>query len=60
MRDLVLPSSAVDAADKVYTVWQDCRFRTGCAENDLVMSTTADGTTWSAVTRIPIDPTTAP
>jgi hypothetical protein len=59
LRDLVLPSSAVDAADKVYTVWQDCRFRTGCAENDLVMSTTTDGTTWSAVTRIPIDPTTS-
>ena len=59
LRDLVLPSSAVDAADKVYTVWQDCRFRTGCAEYDLVMSTTTDGTTWSAVTRIPIDPTTS-
>jgi hypothetical protein len=59
LRDLVLPTSAIDAANTVYTVWQDCRFRTSCAENDLVMSTTTDGTTWSAVTRIPIDPTTS-
>jgi hypothetical protein len=59
LRDLVLPASAIDAANTVYTVWQDCRFRTSCAENDLVMSTTTDGTTWSAVVRIPIDPTTS-
>ncbi len=55
LRDLILPTSAVDASGKVYTVWQDCRFRSNCAENDLVMSTSTDGTHWSAVTRIPID-----
>lgn len=59
LRDLVLPASAIDAANTVYTVWQDCRFRTSCAENDLVMSTTTDGATWSAVVRIPIDPVTS-
>jgi hypothetical protein len=54
MRDLVLPTSAIDASGKVYTVWQDCRFISGCGGNTLVMSTTTDGVTWSAVTRIPI------
>jgi hypothetical protein len=49
----------VDGAGKVYVVWQDCRFRTGCAQNDIVMSTSTDGITWTAVVRIPIDPTTS-
>ena len=39
--------------------WSDCRFRTGCAENDIVYSSSSDGTTWTAVTRVPIDPTTS-
>jgi hypothetical protein len=51
-----LPSARVDGAGKVYVVWGDCRFRSGCSSNDIVMSTSANGTTWSAVTRIPIDP----
>jgi hypothetical protein len=51
-----MPSAAVDAAGEVYVTWSDCRFRSGCAENDLVMSTSTDGSKWSAVTRIPIDP----
>jgi len=51
-----MPSAEIDAAGKVYVVWPDCRFRSGCAENDIVMSTSTDGQTWSAVSRIPIDP----
>ena len=54
-----LPSAEVDAAGTVYVVWQDCRFRTGCSSNDMVMSTSSNGTTWTAVTRIPIDSTTS-
>jgi hypothetical protein len=50
-----LPSAAIDGSGKVYVVWSDCRFRSGCAANDIVMSSSADGKTWSAVTRIPID-----
>ena len=50
-----LPSAAVDGTGNVWVVWEDCRFRSGCASNDLVYSTSADGITWSAVTRIPID-----
>jgi hypothetical protein len=56
-RSLPIPTAGVDASGKVYVVWHDCRFRSGCSANDLVMSTSTNGTTWSAVTRIPIDPT---
>lgn len=50
-----LPSAAIDGAGTVWVVWEDCRFRSSCSTNDLVYSRSADGTTWSAVTRIPID-----
>ncbi len=53
-----LPSAAVDGAGTVWVVWEDCRFRSKCSTNDLVFSTSADGVTWTAVTRIPIDATT--
>ena len=59
LRTSPLPSAEVDAAGKVYVVWQDCRFRTSCKSNDIVMSTSTNGTTWTAVTRIPIDPVTS-
>jgi hypothetical protein len=51
-----LSSAEVDAAGRIYVVWQDCRFRSGCAANDIVMSTSTDGQTWSPVTRLPIVP----
>jgi BNR repeat-like domain len=54
-----LPSVGVDAAGKVYVVWWDCSFRSGCSSNDIVMSTSTDGKKWSAVSRIPIDPITS-
>ena len=56
LRTDALPASAVDASGTVYVIWQDCRFRTACASNDLVMSTSTDGIAWSAPARIPIDP----
>jgi hypothetical protein len=58
MRSEPLPSAGVDAAGKVYVVWQDCRFRANCSSNDLVLSTTTQTgyPTWSGVSRIPIDP----
>ena len=59
MRDPDLPSAAIDGAGNVYVVWSDCRFRKSCAENDVVMSTSSNGTAWSAVARIPIDATTS-
>lgn len=56
IRNPDLPSATIDAAGNVYVVWSDCRFRSGCSSNDIVMSTTADGTHWSGPVRIPIDP----
>lgn len=56
MRTDPLPSAEMDAAGTVYVVWQDCAFRAGCSSNDLVMSTSTDGTHWSAKARIPVDP----
>ena len=50
-----IPSSDVDAAGRVYTAWHDCRFRTGCTSNDIVMTTSLDGVSWTSVVRIPID-----
>lgn len=50
-----LPSAEIDAAGTVYVVWQDCRFRRGCKSNDLVMTTSTNGTSWSPVVRVPID-----
>jgi hypothetical protein len=57
IREFPFVSAAQDAAGTIYAVWPDCRFRQGCASNDLVMVTSSDGTTWSAPFRIPIDPT---
>jgi hypothetical protein len=58
-----LPSAEIAGDGRIYVVWEDCRFRAGCPNagtpNDLVYVTSADGTTWSAVQRIPIDPVTS-
>jgi hypothetical protein len=54
-----LPSAQIDGAGKVYVVWQDCSFRANCASNDLLLSTSVDGTSWTAPARIPIDPATS-
>ena len=59
MRNPNLPGAEIDGAGKVYVVWSDCRFRTGCKSNDIVMSTSTDGQTWTAPVRIPIDPVTS-
>ena len=59
LRTSALPSAEIDATGKIYVAWQDCRFRTACASNDIVMSTSANGATWTAPVRIPIDVTTS-
>jgi hypothetical protein len=59
LRTEPLPSAEGDAAGTVYVVWQDCRFRSGCAANDIVMSKSTSETTWGPVTRVPIDPTSS-
>jgi hypothetical protein len=59
LRNIGLPVAAVDGGGTVYVAWQDCRFRTNCAENDIVLSTSTDGNTWSAPARVPEDPVTS-
>jgi hypothetical protein len=60
LRSGPLPSAEIDGAGTIYVVWSDCSFRANCAANDLVLSTSSDGVTWSAPpTRVPIDPITS-
>ncbi len=56
LRSPGLPSAAIDAAGKIYVVWPDCSFRSGCSTDDIVLSTSTNGKTWTKPTRIPIDP----
>jgi hypothetical protein len=55
LRSAPLPSAEIDAAGTVYLVWEDCRFVQGCKANDMVMSTSSDGVSWSPVVKIPTD-----
>lgn len=54
-RTINFPSADVDRDGVVYVAWEDCRFRRKCASNDIVMSKSTDGVSWSSPTRIPID-----
>ena len=58
LRSPGLPTAAVDGAGNVYVVWSDCSFRPGCNANDLVISTSSNGTTWTSPARIPLVPKT--
>jgi BNR repeat-like domain len=59
LREGPLPSAEIDATGTVYVVWTDCRFRRACRTNDIVISHSlnATGTSWSAISRVPIDAT---
>jgi hypothetical protein len=59
LRSSPLPSAQLDNLDVTYVAWSDCRFRTGCAANDIVLSTTTDGLTWTAPRRVPIASTSS-
>jgi hypothetical protein len=54
-----LPSAEIDALGRVYVVWFDCRFRLNCTSNDIVLSTSLDGQSWSPPVAIPIDASTS-
>ena len=56
LRESPLPSAAVDGAGAVYVTWADCRFRAGCASNDIVLAKSTGPSTWAAPVRVPIDP----
>jgi hypothetical protein len=59
LRTSPLPSAEIDAAGTAYAAWQDCRFRSGCSANDIVLSKSTSETTWGPVSRVPIDATTS-
>lgn len=42
-----LIAAEIDRAGRIVVVWQDCRFSSGCAANDVVLSRSADGVAWS-------------
>jgi BNR repeat protein len=54
VRAPALPSATVDAQGTLYVAWMDGRFRDSGAANDLVFSTSPNGTQWSEPTRIPL------
>jgi hypothetical protein len=56
MRSEPLPSAEIDGSGTVYVAWHDCRFESGCSTNDIVYSTSSDGTHWSTVQRVPTNP----
>jgi hypothetical protein len=58
-RSSPLTTAGIDSTGKAYVAWSDCRFIASCTANDIVYSSSTDGTHWSAVTRIPIDATTS-
>jgi hypothetical protein len=53
-----LPSVEADGVGHVWAAWYDCRFRTACNANDLVVASTTDGATWTPLTRVPAGPPT--
>jgi hypothetical protein len=55
IRSFPLPTADVDAQGRLYVAWHDCGFRAGCAVNDVVLSTSADGATWSRPARVTRD-----
>jgi hypothetical protein len=56
LRSGALITAEIDGAGIVYVVWSDNRFERAGRANDLVMSTSTNGTSWTAVARIPADP----
>jgi hypothetical protein len=56
LRNGGLVSADVDQLGKVYVTWLDCRMQLRCTAgvDDLMLSTSTDGSTWSVPKRIPV------
>jgi RTX calcium-binding nonapeptide repeat (4 copies) len=54
-----LPSADVAADGRLFVAWQDCRLSPSCARNRIVLSTSADGATWSPPAPLPPSPAAA-
>ncbi|HXF98768.1 MAG TPA: hypothetical protein VNJ46_09185 [Gaiellaceae bacterium] len=48
LRFFTLPAADVGPDGRVWVAWHDCRFRPGCAANDVVVASSLDGVSWSA------------
>jgi hypothetical protein len=59
LREGPLPSAEIDGNGTVFVAWADCRFRRSCKANDIVLSHSLNltGSSWSSVSRVPIDAT---
>lgn len=47
-----LIAAELERSGTVLAAWQDCRFQSNCAANDVVISRSADGTTWTTPVRV--------
>ena len=47
-----LIAAELDGDGGILAAWQDCRFQAGCAGNDVVVSRSPDGRTWSRPARV--------
>jgi hypothetical protein len=47
-----LPAMDVDRNGRLLLAWPDCRFRSTCRNNDVVLATSGDGVTWSGPRRV--------
>jgi BNR repeat-like domain len=54
VRAPALPSATADAAGNLYVAWQDGRFRSSGDANDIVFSTSTNGSQWTEPVRIPL------
>jgi len=58
LRASALPSAEVDVNGLVYISWADCSLRSTCTGNDIVYTTTTNGSSFAAIKAVPL-PTTA-
>jgi hypothetical protein len=53
------PTEGIDNSGRIYLAFPSCGFRAKCASDDMVMTTSTDGTHWTVVKRIPVAPVTS-
>jgi hypothetical protein len=52
LRFFPLPAADLDPrTGRVWVAWHDCRFSSGCVDNSVLLSSSADGRSWSAPAR---------
>lgn len=48
----VLPSVDVDPSGRIWATWHDCGLRPSCFGNDVVVTSSTDGVTWTPLRRV--------